>query len=167
MMKLIKNLSVLACIVLLFGCVAQLTNQDLIKEFDNSDFTITETERGLVVYLPLVFFEFASSELTLAAREKLEEVSEILTRSSTNSRQLSIEGHTDDVGDLQYNLELSQKRATNVLEILAFSGVQRDRMVALGLGEGKPSKPNFNKDGSSNETNRSKNRRVELIILNI
>ena len=166
-MKSIKFVSILACILLLSGCVAPLSNQDLIKEFDNTNFTITETERGLVVYLPLVFFEFGSVDLTLAAREKLEETSEILTRLSTKSRQLSIEGHTDDIGDAQYNLELSKERASNVLEILAFSGVSRDRMVALGLGESKPARPNYNEDGSTNEANRAKNRRVELIILNI
>lgn len=163
----IKTISLLIFLVLLSGCVAPLTNQDLIKEFDDTDFTVTETDRGLVVFLPMVFFEFGSDELTLAARDKLEEVSEILTRSSTNSRQLSIEGHTDDVGDDTYNLELSQRRATNVMEILAFSGIQRDRMVSQGLGESQPAAPNFNGDGSPNETNRSKNRRVELVILNI
>lgn len=166
-MKLIKLLSVLASLVLLSGCVTPLTNKDLIKEFAGTDFTVTETERGLVVFLPMVYFEFASAELTLTARERLEEVSEILTRSTTSSRELSIEGHTDDIGDEQYNLQLSQERATNVLEILAFSGIKRDRLVALGLGEEQPNQPNFNEDGSANEANRSKNRRVELVILNI
>ncbi len=166
-MKQIKTLSLLASLVLLSGCVAPLTNQDLIKEFDDTDFTVTETDRGLVVFVPMVFFEFGSDELTLPAREKLEEVSEILTRSSTNSRKLSIEGHTDDVGEDAYNLALSQRRATNVMEILAFSGIQRNRMVSQGLGEAQPTVPNFNEDGSPNEANRSKNRRVELVILNI
>ncbi len=166
-MKSIRFLLLLTGLILLTGCIAPLTNKDLIKEFAGTDFTITETDRGLVIYLPMVYFEFASADLTLPARTKLEEVSEILTRPSTSSRQLAIEGHTDDVGEQDYNIKLSQERATNVLEILAFSGIQRDRMVAKGLGEAHPIEANLNGDGSGDEAGRAQNRRVEVVILNI
>ncbi len=165
-MKLIKLLPAVMGFALLAGCVAPLTNKDLIKEFDNTEFTVTETDRGLVVNVPLVFFEFDSADLTLAAREKLGEVSEILTRPSTSSRQLSVEGHSDDVGDEQYNLALSQERADNVLEILAFSGIKRERLEAIGFGETRPVELSAAAGGQDAEQARSRNRRVEIVILN-
>lgn len=72
--------------------------------------------------------------------------------------QLSIEGHTDNVGGATYNQTLSEKRAGAVLSFLTDSGITASRLHAAGYGQQKPSADNATKDG------RAKNRRVELIL---
>lgn len=74
-------------------------------------------------------------------------------------RQLSIEGHTDDVGDDDHNLRLSQARAEAVLGWLAEHGVAPERLRAEGFGEARPLVPNDTPEG------RAENRRVEFRIV--
>ncbi|RME24181.1 MAG: OmpA family protein [Deltaproteobacteria bacterium] len=70
-----------------------------------------------------------------------------------------IEGHTDNVGDEETNLRLSQERARAVLEYLVSKGVPRDRLIAVGFGESQPIDTNRTEEG------RAHNRRVEFHIL--
>jgi outer membrane protein OmpA-like peptidoglycan-associated protein len=69
-----------------------------------------------------------------------------------------VEGHTDDTGTDELNMNLSRQRAENVASFLADNGVDRARLETKAFGETQPKYPN-----DSNE-NRSKNRRVELAI---
>ena len=73
--------------------------------------------------------------------------------------KVEIDGHTDSVGSEAYNMRLSQARARAVVEYLVKHGINRDRLVAKGFGEGKPVAPNTTPEG------RAKNRRVEFRIL--
>jgi outer membrane protein OmpA-like peptidoglycan-associated protein len=69
-----------------------------------------------------------------------------------------IEGHTDDTGSDDYNMQLSEKRARAVADYLVSQGVDRNRLEIKWYGESQPKYPN------DSEENRSKNRRVELGI---
>ena len=70
-----------------------------------------------------------------------------------------IEGHTDNVGSYDHNMELSQKRAESVVNYLVENfGIDRARLSAKGYGFSRPVA-----DNSSNE-GRQKNRRIEAII---
>ncbi len=71
---------------------------------------------------------------------------------------LKIEGHTDDVGDNNKNLDLSQKRADAVKAYLEKKGVTGQRTSAVGYGETVPVADNATKDG------KAKNRRVEFTV---
>ncbi len=69
-----------------------------------------------------------------------------------------IVGHTDNKGTAEYNLDLSSRRATNVVAALtAVYGVAPDRLSSEGAGLTQPVASNDTEDG------RAKNRRVELI----
>ena len=70
-----------------------------------------------------------------------------------------VEGHTDNVGSLERNLKLSQRRADAVKEFLVRQGVLRSRIVAEGFGATRPIAPNTNRAG------RAANRRVEFRIV--
>lgn len=70
-----------------------------------------------------------------------------------------IEGHTDDTGKDDYNQTLSEKRAKAVADFLVSKGINGSRITQKGYGEAQPKYPN------DNETNRQKNRRVELGII--
>jgi len=69
---------------------------------------------------------------------------------------VEIAGHTDSVGNDQYNQELSQRRAVTVMEYFVQQGVTADRMTARGYGETEPLADNATPEG------RAENRRVEL-----
>ena len=70
---------------------------------------------------------------------------------------ITVEGHTDNVGAKPANQALSQKRAEAVVAWLATHGVARPRLAAAGFGDTKPIQDNGTDEG------RSKNRRVELV----
>src|SRR5581483_4186970 len=70
---------------------------------------------------------------------------------------LSVEGHTDNVGSAASNQSLSEKRAQSVVAWLAAHGIAATRLKAKGWGQTKPVENNNTEDG------RAKNRRVELV----
>jgi outer membrane protein OmpA-like peptidoglycan-associated protein len=71
---------------------------------------------------------------------------------------IEIQGHTDNVGNYQYNVDLSEKRAQSVRDYLIKHGVSAARMTAHGYGPDKPIADNNTKQG------RTLNRRVEFKI---
>lgn len=70
-----------------------------------------------------------------------------------------IEGHTDNVGAAEHNMELSQRRAESVVNYLADKfGIDRSRLTAKGYGSTRPIADNATDEG------KQKNRRIEAII---
>jgi len=74
-------------------------------------------------------------------------------------RHVSVEGHTDDVGDEAANLSLSQRRAASVVNWLTSHGIDASRLTSTGFGETRPVTP-----GTTNAI-RARNRRVEFRIV--
>jgi OOP family OmpA-OmpF porin len=77
---------------------------------------------------------------------------------------LEISGHTDDVGNNTYNLDLSQQRANAVKYYLEAKGIAPERLTAVGFGETKPVAPN-KIGGQDNPEGRKLNRRTEFKVL--
>jgi OOP family OmpA-OmpF porin len=71
--------------------------------------------------------------------------------------KLSVEGHTDNVGDAKSNQKLSEERAKAVVAALTKAGVQTARLSSAGFGQDRPVADNRTEEG------RAKNRRVELV----
>ena len=140
-------------------------NRQILEELKRQNLDARETDRGVVVNLPDVLFEFNSHRLTVAARGKVERIAAVL-KGRAGERQVSIEGHTDSIGSESYNQALSEQRAAVVARELSFDGVQESRVTQRGFGERYPVAPNTRADGSDNPSGRSKNRRVEVVIAN-
>ena len=100
-------------------------------------------------------FKINSAELSEAYKDDLK--SAVAVFQKYEDTNILIEGHTDDTGSEEYNMELSRKRAQAVADFLATNGVDRSRLTAKWYGESQPRYPN-------DEANRAKNRRVELAI---
>jgi len=140
-------------------------NQQLIDELKQRNLDARASDRGVVVNLPDILFEFGKSSLTREARSKVNDIADILGHSGAG-RKVSVEGHTDSIGTDSYNLKLSQERAMSVAMALESDGVNASRLTTKGLGKGQPIAPNRNPDGSDNPAGRARNRRVEVVILN-
>jgi outer membrane protein OmpA-like peptidoglycan-associated protein len=104
-----------------------------------------------------VNFDTNKAELREADRPTLEQVVQLLKASP--ALRLSIDGHTDNVGQPAANKLLSQQRAQAIVEHLVAAGIARDRLVAKGYGLEVPVGDNRSEEG------RAKNRRVELVKL--
>lgn len=72
---------------------------------------------------------------------------------------VDVYGHTDSTGDADYNLDLSNRRATSVANYLAGQGVDGRRFYVTGYGESQPIATNDTPDG------RAANRRVEIRLV--
>ena len=71
---------------------------------------------------------------------------------------LRIEGHTDNVGDLEDNMRLSAQRALAVQAMLIAARIDKQRLDAVGVGGLQPLADNGTAEG------REKNRRIELVV---
>ncbi len=120
---------------------------------------IEQSERGVQIFLPsAVLFDIGKADFKAAdAAPYLERIAQLLK--TKTSKNVSIEGHTDNVGSAASNQALSVARAQSLLKALAERGVPEGRMVAVGYA--------FNRPIASNATDEGKklNRRVELLIL--
>ena len=103
-------------------------------------------------------FKTDSAELLPESDGVLFEVRDTLNAHSEIQR-VRVEGHTDNVGDSQYNRELSQRRAEAVSAWLVEHRIDRSRLQSAGVGEARPI------DTNATEAGRHNNRRVEFHIV--
>ena len=103
-----------------------------------------------------VFFDFNKAKIKRVSYPLLDDVARAMKDNPTI--KVEIGGHTDSVGNDDFNLKLSQARAESVRDYLIAKGISSDRMVAKGYGETQPIADNRFAAG------RAQNRRVEFVI---
>ena len=113
-----------------------------------------------------IYFDTGKATIQAKSFPLLDAVAGVL-KSQDRIKKLSIEGHTDDVGDDKKNKDLSQQRAESVREYLIKAGVAADRLTATGWGEGKPALAIDGLKGKALTAARTDNRRVEFLISEI
>jgi len=102
-------------------------------------------------------FGFADATLL---EESYPELNKLLSFLQENSDlKISVEGHTDNVGKHEFNLELSKKRSKTVAEFLTQKGISGKRISSKGNGDLYPIASN------QTDTGRKQNRRVEIKII--
>lgn len=118
---------------------------------------VVELGPGDAVVLQNIQFEFNSAALTADSQSGIDMLVAFLNRNP----QLKVElaGHTDDVGNANYNLKLSSERAEVVRKALIDNGIDETRLTAKGYGATKPIVPN------DSEEHRAMNRRTEMIVI--
>lgn len=102
-----------------------------------------------------VNFDFDKATLQPGADTVLDEVVTLMR--DNPDLKIEIEGHTDNIGSRDYNLDLSQRRAETVLNYLVQHGIAADRLTPRGHGFDRPVTSNDTEEG------RARNRRVELV----
>ena len=121
--------------------------------------SLVRVEGGQIRILRPVFFATNRDVILARSREVLQAVADALA-ASPGIRRLSIEGHTDDVGEDGSNLDLSERRALNVMAwLVTEGGVEPQRLEGHGFGESRPLIE------ATTDQARSANRRVEFRIV--
>ena len=103
----------------------------------------------------IVYFDFDSYVVKDEFRPVVEANAKVLT--TTPSRKMAVQGHTDDRGSSEYNLALGQRRAEAVVKSLTLLGVKPAQLEATSFGKERPAVP------GENEEAWAKNRRAELM----
>jgi outer membrane protein OmpA-like peptidoglycan-associated protein len=122
----------------------------------NSVLNTQESARGLIVNMSDVLFAFNKYELKPDAQIKLAKISGILL--TYPNLKVQVEGYTDNIGSDEYNLKLSEERATAVQAFLIAQGVQPGNVSAQGYGKASPVADN------STNAGRTQNRRVAMVV---
>lgn len=114
------------------------------------------TERGMVLTLGDVLFDSSKAELKPGAMSNISRIAEFMKQYP--ERVALVEGHTDNMGDPDYNMDLSRDRAFEVRQALVAQGVSSSRISTRGYGMARPVTNNQTSSG------RQTNRRVEIIF---
>lgn len=154
-MNILKNktLGILTlCVSLVLTGCASFNNQS-----DNG-INISQTNRGVeITSSNSILFDTGKYEIKPSGQQFLDQVANILlTKTKKNA---IIEGHTDAVGGVAYNQDLSELRALTVMKALVDKGVPKSRLKAVGYGSSRPVTDN------NSEASRRLNRRTDIIIL--
>jgi len=114
-------------------------------------------EPGKTFNLPNLLFDFDKWELHPRSYIELDKVIQIMK--DNPKMVIQINGHTDYIGEDNYNMYLSRKRAKSVVAYLNENGISRSRTLYKGYGEKQPVATNETEEG------RQLNRRVELYVV--
>lgn len=137
-----------------------VTAEDMEVGMDHAPLSADEMQAGLVadgrVAIHNILFAFDSDEILPESAESLAAIAELMNEQA--DLKLLVVGHTDYVGDFDYNLRLSMERATSVVDYLTGEhGIARERLQSAGAGMMSPITTNTTDEG------RAQNRRVELV----
>lgn len=104
-----------------------------------------------------ILFDTNKADIQPASKASLDQIGALLKQQP--GLRLHVVGHTDNVGNLPSNVDLSRRRADAVAAALARDyGIARDRLTANGVASLAPVASN------GTEAGRAKNRRVELVL---
>ena len=117
---------------------------------------VKEVQEAVTLAANNIQFENNSSQIKTISYKDLDNLASILQQYSEYN--VSIGGHTDSVGNENYNKNLSEKRAKACLDYLVKKGISASRMTSAGYGESQPIADNSTNEG------RVLNRRVEFIL---
>ena len=135
------------------------TDQVIDKNFNLQPIGVATIAPNATIVLNNIFFDFDKATLKPESAPELDRLIAMLKEKST--MEVEISGHTDNTGPDAYNMSLSERRAKTVVAYIVRGGIPKERLTVQFFGETKPTDTNETKEG------RSKNRRVEFLILKL
>jgi outer membrane protein OmpA-like peptidoglycan-associated protein len=111
-----------------------------------------------IVIKKQIHFETDSAVIKGDSSSLMEEIADVIQHNA-NIKRIEVQGHTDNTGTPDHNMQLSQARAESVKAWLTSHGVEGSRLEAKGYGATRPRVPNVT------AANRAQNRRVQFVIL--
>ena len=136
-------------------------NFSLLDNSIDSVFTVNiplqPIEKGATIVLKNIFFETGKYELQAESKSELDKL--VMLLSDNPKLKIQIDGHTDNVGQANDNLQLSINRSKSVVEYLSAKGINSQRLTNKGFGASKPVADNTSEKG------KALNRRTELSVI--
>lgn len=130
---------------------------ELRAQLQGSGVSVTRMGDRIVLNMPSnITFATDQDQVIPAFYRTLDAVAIVLRK--FDRTLIDVDGHTDSVGNAQYNLALSERRANAVANYLASTGIDPRRMSAIGYGMDRPVASN------ATDAGRAQNRRVEISI---
>lgn len=123
----------------------------------NLDENLTDLKPGEILVTNNILFDFAKSLLRNEAYTELDKIVRMMR--ANPSMKIELSAHTDEIGNVKRNQDLSDDRAFAAKQYLLSKNIETDRIIAKGFGKSKPIASNKTEEG------RQKNRRVEFKIL--
>ncbi len=121
------------------------------------DAKIERVGEGIVIeFNSQILFGFDQSYLSTEAKNNLDKLIVILQKYPDTN--IEVQGHTDDKGTVEYNLNLSERRASAVSAYLTSHNIATSRLTIKGFGETAP------KYSNDTDAGNSQNRRVEFLV---
>lgn len=118
---------------------------------------VERVEEGIrVEFNEKILFAFSKADLGDAARQNLDKLVGVLNKYPNTN--IEVQGHTDSRGTDEYNMALSERRASSVADYLKANGIAAGRITTKGFGESAPAYSNETDEGMA------QNRRVEFLI---
>lgn len=141
-----------------WGAYRDYQERELRERLRNTEVQVSREGDDLNLYLPGgVTFATNSANIAASFYGPLDSIASVLTQYPET--RIIVNGYTDNTGSPQYNLDLSQRRASSVRAYLISQGVAANRISAIGHGIADPRATN------STAAGRAENRRVEIQIL--
>ncbi len=103
-----------------------------------------------------VYFAFDKYDIKSEFSDLLKANSDYMV--SKTDAKVQVQGNTDDIGSVEYNLALGQKRATAAKNALVAGGAAKSQLEAISYGKLKPKYPN------DTAANRAQNRRADMVF---
>lgn len=113
---------------------------------------------GFSSVLRNIYFDFDKATFQKSSYDELNKLERLLNENP--DMMVEIAGHTDNIGSADYNKQLSQRRASAVVDFVVQKGISKARIVAKGYGEERPMASN-----DDEQAGRELNRRVEFKVL--
>ncbi len=117
--------------------------------FNNRQMNVGES-----ITLNNILFDQGKAEIKNESKPELDKLVAFLQ--ANPQAEIELSGHTSAEGERVYNHSLSYRRVKACKDYIVSKGITEDRMIAVGLGSDRPMVPN------DTESNRAKNRRVEM-----
>lgn len=131
---------------------------ELRAELQGTGVSVTRDGEHITLNMPgNVTFKTDSADLSPAFFDVLNSVAKVMDK--YEKTVVEVAGHTDSTGSDSYNQALSERRASAVAQYLASQGVDRQRLITVGVGESRPVADNSTAEG------RQANRRVEITMV--
>jgi len=147
--------------------ISEINLDELLADYAN------RVAAGDIYYSPLVknpqggdtlalYFEFDEDQINPRTRRQLEIVTQILR--ADLSKKITLSGHTDALGTILYNNQLSARRASTIRDFLVAAGVSPVQILTFAKGASQPRRPNITATGQDDPVGRRANRRTEIYL---
>jgi outer membrane protein OmpA-like peptidoglycan-associated protein len=118
----------------------------------NEMFDTLNKEGSIALYIN---FETGKADIKPESQKIVDQIVKMMK--DKPNLKISIEGHTDNSGNAQFNQTLPENRAKSVMNAIIAKGIDKNRLSSKGWGQTKPIADNKTEEG------RAKNRRVEIV----